>query len=109
MNNEEKMVLLINGEEAVRNMEVKTFRDETYILTDWRAPGENMGGQNGKVYCKSQEDFDKNRPYANEWYPSVIGGEFVRESKLLEEKMKIEADKKHTEEINQQMPKRRGR
>ena len=70
---EGNMILFINGEEAKLNMEVTTFRGEKYILTGWRAPGEICGGQNGKVYCKSQEDFEKNTPYSNEWYPGVIG------------------------------------
>ena len=83
---EGNMILFINGEEAKLNMEVTTFRGEKYILTGWRAPGEICGGQNGKVYCKSQEDFEKNTPYSNEWYPGVIGGEFKYvETNILEE------------------------
>lgn len=71
------MKLMINGQEATKGMEVTTFRGEKYILSGWRAPGEICGGMNGKVYCKTKEAYEKNDMFCNEWYPSVIGGEFV--------------------------------
>jgi hypothetical protein len=73
------MKLLINGKEAKEGMEVTTFRGEIYILTGWRAPNERLGGMNGKVYCKSKEDYENNKFGCCEWYPSVIGGEFIEE------------------------------
>ena len=73
------MRLIINGQEAVKGMEVTTFRGETYVLTDWRAPNEKFGGMNGKVYCKTKEAYEANSMYGYEWYPSVIGGEFVED------------------------------
>lgn len=73
------MKLIINGQEAKEGMEVTTFRGETYILTGWREPGQRCGGMNGKVYCKTKEDYEANTIWNNEWYPSVIGGKFVEE------------------------------
>lgn len=73
------MKLMINGKEATKGMEVTTFRGEKYILMDWRAPGERLGGMSGKVYCQTKEEFESNSIFGNEWYPSVIGGEFVEE------------------------------
>ena len=73
------MKLIINGKEAEKGMEVTTFRGEKYILSGWRAPGQMFGGMNGKVYCKTKEDYEQNTPWCNEWYPSVIGGKFVED------------------------------
>jgi len=74
------MKLMINGEEAVKGMEVTTFRGEKYILSGWRAPGEICGGMNGKVYCKTKEDYEaKKFGCEREWYPGVIDGKFVED------------------------------
>lgn len=111
MNDEGRMVLFINGEEARLNMEVTTFRGETYILTGWRAPGEICGGQNGKVYCKSKEDFEKNTVWCNEWYPSVIGGEFkyVEDKELSVNKCEQQESSLENENVVTQRIKRGGR
>lgn len=89
------MILMINGKEATKGMEVTTFRGETYILDGWRAPNEINGGMNGKVYCKTKEDYENNSLYCHEWYPSVIGAQFVekQQKKDLAEQVK-DAEKK---------------
>ena len=69
--------LLINGREAVKGMEVTTVRGEKYILQGWREPGAICGGMTGKVYCQTIADYNAGTLYCFEWYPTVIGGEFV--------------------------------
>ena len=72
------MKLMINGQEATKGQEVTTFRGEKYILCGWRAPGEICGGMNGKVYCKTKEEYESDKfGFEREWYPDVIGGKFV--------------------------------
>lgn len=105
--NEEKMKLMVNGMEATVGMEVTTFRGEPYILTDWRAPGEICGGSRGKVYCKTKEDYESDRPFSCEWYPSVIGGEFVKESELAEEEERKAAANDENMEEQVELPLRR--
>jgi len=50
---------------------VQTFRGERGILTGFTEP--HKPSSTGKVYVNTGGDFD------NQWYPSVIGGQFVNE------------------------------
>ena len=68
-----------------------------------------MGGMSGKVYCKTKEEHENKSINCYEWYPSVIGGEFVAESELEEEKRKSAANVEATEEEVKQPLRRRGR
>lgn len=75
-----KYILLSKeGHAFQKNEAVTSFRGENYILTDWREPGEMYGGANGKIYCL-KEGFG-----TLEWYPSVIRGEFVLKSEVMDE------------------------
>lgn len=65
-----EMKLLVNGKPAEKGMEVTTFRGEKYILEDWREP--HKAGSTGRVYCKKKGEL-----FHNEWFPGVIGAEFV--------------------------------
>ena len=78
-------LLLINEKEGrvlKKGEEVTTFRGEKAVLKDWREPGVIGGGMNGKVYCDTKTKDGK--PFSNEWYPSVIGAEFVDAKEIYE-------------------------
>ena len=66
------MQLFINGVQAVKGQEVKTFLGETCKLIGWREP--HKPSSSGKVWvsfpCSTS---------VQEFYPSVIKGNFIKE------------------------------
>jgi hypothetical protein len=64
------MKLMINGQPARVGMGVEDFRGNKYILTGWREP--HKPSSTGRVYVKESPD-----DFASEYFPSVVGGEFV--------------------------------
>jgi hypothetical protein len=68
--------LMINGKEAVKGQKVTTFRGEEMILVSWREPRHSSSA--GKVYVKAE---DADGVAQSEFFPKVIGGEFVEDTK----------------------------
>jgi len=68
------MKLYISGKLAVKEQEVETFRGEKGILKGWREP--HKPSSTGRVYVI----LDNDKAWGeNEWFPSVINGEFKDE------------------------------
>lgn len=69
------MKLYVNGKEATEGMQVQTFRGESAVLISWHEPGTVSGGNGGRVYICEEGG------YEGMYFPSVIGGKFIDESK----------------------------
>lgn len=69
------MKLYVNGKEAAEGMQVRTFRGANAILINWYEPGTASGGKGGKVYIRDEDGHE------GIYFPAVIGGKFIDESK----------------------------